>query len=695
VKDVPRPAEVRRGILAAVEAEVVACRACPRLVEWRQLAASAKVQRFAHETYWGRPVPGWGDHAARIVVVGLAPGAHGSNRTGRMFTGDRAGDFLCAALHRAGRASQAAARSRDDGLELEGVFITAVVRCCPPANRPAPDERDRCVPFLARELATLHDARVIVALGAFAWDGLLRALAALGQSAKPAPRFGHGAEAAIGPFRLIGSYHPSQQNTFTGRLTASMLDEVLRRALKMADFDGAADLADTRGERPSTTPSARAALSRAATSGRVAQLNVSPGGVPKRPVPSAWVGLLGLEGDGHHDRTEHGGPHRAVCLYSTEALARLRAEGHPVGPGSLGENLTVEGIELGGLRPGDRLAVGERVVLEIAGPCNPCATIRGSFTDRRIGRVSNLAHPGDSRLYARVLEPGPVREGDAVAVLPPVPGSVAPTHRVLDRLDAAERAYAVATWRAALAGGIDLRLLDDGDLAVAAAPSVPGANFNAAVGLRTLPHLIPDVLAHFRANGVVGWLDAAESPWTGAVPVRFGAVLAAEPARVREPARVPGLVIRTIAGPSRGTDGGPGTDLDPDVLRWEEVVVAGFGMDATTGEAWMRVAPSLARDRRLHLLVAEIDRVPVGGAGLFVYRGVGNLGPASVLPPFRGRGIHGALIAARARLAEQLGCTVLTTQVAFDGPSERNQLRMGFERAWRRGVYRYDPAGER
>jgi uracil-DNA glycosylase family 4 len=651
------------------------------------MAASSKVQRYADEIYWGRPVPGWGDPAARIVVVGLAPGAHGSNRTGRMFTGDRAGDSLHAALHRAGLASQPGSRSVEDGLALRDVFVTAVVRCCPPANRPAPDERDRCVPFLDRELGALGDTRVVVALGAFAWDGTLRALAALGHPAKPKPRFGHGAEASVGPYRLIGSYHPSQQNTFTGRLTAPMLDDVLRRAIELASSTGGAQ-------------ARRCRAAAAGAAGRVAQVNVSPGGVPKQPVPGAWVGPLGLAGDGHHDRTEHGGPHRAVCLYSTEALARLRAEGHPVRPGSLGENLTLEGVELDSLRPGDRLAAGDRLVLEISGPCNPCATIRGSFADHRIGRVSVLAHPRDSRLYARVVEPGNVREGDPVRVLPPLPGSLAPTHRLLDHLDAAERAYAVATWRAVLAAGIDLRLLDDGDMAVAATPSVPDAYFNMAVGLRTLPHLIPDVLAHFHASGVMGWLDVAEPPWTGAAPERFGSVLAAEPARVREPPRVPGLVIRSIARPvAAGHDPGPGQGRgmgsDPDVLRWEAVVVAGFEMDAITGGAWMRTAPLLALDRRLHLLVAEIDGAPVGGAGLFVHRGVGNIGPASVLPAFRGRGIHAALIAARARLAERLGCTVLATQAAFDGPSERNQLRVGFGRVWRRGVYRYAPAGER
>jgi uracil-DNA glycosylase family 4 len=229
VRQVPEPAA---GGLAAIAEDVIACRACPRLVEWREQAAARPPRRFAGQVYWARPVPGWGDPGARMVLVGLAPAAHGANRTGRMFTGDRAGDFLYGALHRAGLASQPVSRSRDDDLRLQDVYITAVVRCCPPANRPTPGERDRCLPFLARELAALPEARVLVALGAFAWDGVLRALATLGHQVRPRPRFGHGAEAAVGPYRLVGTYHPSQQNTYTGRLTAPMLDEILRRAME-------------------------------------------------------------------------------------------------------------------------------------------------------------------------------------------------------------------------------------------------------------------------------------------------------------------------------------------------------------------------------------------------------------------------------------------------------------------------------
>ncbi len=221
-----------RGDLARVEREVVACRACPRLVEWRERAAREKVARFAGETYWGRPVPGFGDPQARIVVVGLAPAAHGGNRTGRIFTGDRSGDFLFAAMYRAGLANQPTSEARDDGLVLSGAYVSAVNRCAPPGNAPMPQERDRCLPFLARELDALPELRVVVALGSYAWDGALRAFASLGYSAKPKPRFGHGVDAEVGPLVLVGCFHPSQQNTFTGKLTPVMIDDVLRLAVE-------------------------------------------------------------------------------------------------------------------------------------------------------------------------------------------------------------------------------------------------------------------------------------------------------------------------------------------------------------------------------------------------------------------------------------------------------------------------------
>jgi uracil-DNA glycosylase family 4 len=215
---------------------VIRCRACPRLVAWREEVARTRRRAYRDDAYWGRPVPGFGDPAARIVLVGLAPGAHGANRTGRMFTGDGTGDFLFAALHRAGLASAARAVSADDGLRLPGAFLSNACRCVPPGNRPAPDELLRCAPFLDRELAALAAARVLVALGAVAWDALLGHLARRGAAVpRPRPRFAHGAELALpGAPALLGCYHPSRQNTNTGRLTAEMMDAVLARAGEIA-----------------------------------------------------------------------------------------------------------------------------------------------------------------------------------------------------------------------------------------------------------------------------------------------------------------------------------------------------------------------------------------------------------------------------------------------------------------------------
>lgn len=220
--------------LERISDDVVACRACPRLVEWREKVAREKVARFADQEYWGLPVPGFGDPAARLLILGLAPAAHGGNRTGRIFTGDRSGDFLFAALHRTGFANKPVSVVRDDGLRIDGAYLTAVNRCAPPANKPTPEERDRCLPYLEREIRVLTRLKVVVALGAFAWDGALRALGGLGHVVKPRPRFGHLAEVHIGPFVLVGCFHPSQQNTFTGKLTEAMLDEVFERARELA-----------------------------------------------------------------------------------------------------------------------------------------------------------------------------------------------------------------------------------------------------------------------------------------------------------------------------------------------------------------------------------------------------------------------------------------------------------------------------
>jgi uracil-DNA glycosylase family 4 len=206
-------------------------------VRWREQAPLERPRRFAADEYWARPVPGFGDPATRVLVVGLAPAAHGGNRTGRVFTGDRSGDWLFASMHRTGFANQPTSTDRADGLRLLGAYVGAAVRCAPPGNRPTPEERDTCLPFLVRELELLEQVKVLVCLGAFAWDAALRVLRALGEPIpKPRPRFGHGAEVEVGRYVLLGCYHPSQQNTFTGVLTEEMTDGIFLRARSLTNL---------------------------------------------------------------------------------------------------------------------------------------------------------------------------------------------------------------------------------------------------------------------------------------------------------------------------------------------------------------------------------------------------------------------------------------------------------------------------
>ena len=216
--------------LAALERRVIECRRCPRLVEWRERVARERRAAYAAEDYWGRPVPGFGDPEARVYVLGLAPAAHGGNRTGRVFTGDRSGDWLFASMHRTGFASQPTSDHVGDGLRLHGAFVGAAVRCAPPANRPLPEERDNCLRYAAEELRLLPRLRVVLCLGQFAWDAAARLL-----GVRPKPRFGHAAEHAVpgGPI-MLASFHPSQQNTFTGKLTQEMMDAVFARARELS-----------------------------------------------------------------------------------------------------------------------------------------------------------------------------------------------------------------------------------------------------------------------------------------------------------------------------------------------------------------------------------------------------------------------------------------------------------------------------
>ena len=229
---------MRSDRLAQLTSDITECRRCARLVRCCANAAKAPPKRFVDEDYWARPVPGFGDRAARLLVVGLAPAAHGANRTGRVFTGDRSGDWLFGALHRAGYASQAASTSVRDGMRLTGAYVTCIVRCAPPGNKPTPRERDRCLDHFVAELALLEHVTAIIALGGFAWDGVLRAASRMGHAIpKPRPTFGHGAKVTLGPYTVLGSYHVSQQNTFTGRLTKPMLDAVFASAVLAPDHE--------------------------------------------------------------------------------------------------------------------------------------------------------------------------------------------------------------------------------------------------------------------------------------------------------------------------------------------------------------------------------------------------------------------------------------------------------------------------
>lgn len=273
--------------LAALQDGLIRCRSCPRLVAWREKVAREKRAAFRDDDYWGRPVPGFGDPEAGVLVVGLAPAAHGANRTGRMFTGDRAGDWLYRAMHRAGFANQALSRDRNDGLELSGAYVTAGVRCAPPKNRPTTAERDRCAPYLQRELDLLWNGlHTVVVLGGFAFGVVLAALRERGLAVpRPRPRFGHGVEVELGRLSILASYHPSQQNTFTGRLTEPMFDAVWRRAAERragrADRKGPGRVVEGRAEQAVEGRAERAVEGRAGRAAEAASSGVrGPRGGP-------------------------------------------------------------------------------------------------------------------------------------------------------------------------------------------------------------------------------------------------------------------------------------------------------------------------------------------------------------------------------------------------------------------------------
>ncbi|MDQ3553623.1 MAG: GNAT family N-acetyltransferase [Chloroflexota bacterium] len=419
--------------------------------------------------------------------------------------------------------------------------------------------------------------------------------------------------------------------------------------------------------------------------GVVVQVNVSAGGVPKLPVETAWVDELGLQGDRHDEPTVHGGPYRAVCLYGMEAIARVRAEGHPIQPGGVGENLTTSGIEWSEQAPGTRVEVGQRLVLELTTPTAPCRTIRGNFSDGRFGRISIVTHASDSRMYARVVVPGSVGAGDPITLRPPAPGSLATRAGLLDRLDAVEGRSNLRLWRAAEAGGQRSAIVDDGELSICAAPDLPGPVFNRAGGLRLLPNLLDRVLEHFRRHEVSGWLPMHQRPWQSARPESQLAIMAAplessESIETREAAaedlRPTGVEIRR---------------LHPDEWRAWAGVVSADGVAAIPADTTRSLAPHLLATRNVHVLVAQAGDQVIGTGTLHLHGKVGLLRAGVVLPDWRGRGVQRALIAARMRLAAELGCDHVTSQAPPDSISERNLTRAGMERLLIRDVYRFDP----
>jgi MOSC domain-containing protein YiiM/GNAT superfamily N-acetyltransferase len=412
--------------------------------------------------------------------------------------------------------------------------------------------------------------------------------------------------------------------------------------------------------------------------GRVLQVNVSPGGVPKLPVDRAWVGEFGVEGDRQRHDTVHGGPHRAVALLGIEAIERVQADGHPIYAGSVGENLTTAGVELAGLPVGTRLAIGERLVLELSGPANPCDLIGGSFRAGKSGRISILTHPADSRMYARTLVEGEVRTGDVIRVLPPAADSAAARHLTLERIESVVLVAEVARWQAAAAAGFDVRVVDDGDMAMAASPELPSSAFNRARGHRMLPNLTDRMLDFYRQHGTVGRIVAARPPWPDAVAESRSIVYAAEPSRVAGAALPDSLTLREI-GPDEAD-------------RWAAALVEGSSIGGREREAWLASTRRLTGAGGWHHVAVESGREIVAVSSLFTRRRVGLLAMAAVVPERRGHGIQRVMIAGRAAIAAERGCQLVTASAVTGGVSAANLEAMGFDRLAEEALYRFDPA---
>jgi MOSC domain-containing protein YiiM/GNAT superfamily N-acetyltransferase len=410
--------------------------------------------------------------------------------------------------------------------------------------------------------------------------------------------------------------------------------------------------------------------------GRLLRVNVSAGGVPKRPIESARVTTLGVEGDRQANVTGHGGPHRAVSLLGIEAIRRVASEGHPIAPGTTGENLTTEGFDLSTLAIGTRLAIGDEVVVELSGPANPCRTIRHSFEGERYGRLGSATHPRDSRMYGRVVREGAIRPGDPIVVSPPV-DDVAEQLAIARRIERAERASTLAMWRAAAAAGHRVDIIDDGELAIAAAPDLPGPPFNLGLGFAEMPHLLRRARDHFAANRVTGWAWTDAAPWPRAEPDATAIYAAAAIGDVTAGDAPEGLVVRRLAREEVGS--------------WGAIVEAAGGMEGAIARAFADLEAPLANEAHHHRFVAELDGRPVGVGSLHSHHRVGWLRAGVVLPDARGRGIQRALIRERAAHALRLGCDIIGASANAGGVSARNLERVGARIVAVRGRYRIEP----
>lgn len=418
--------------------------------------------------------------------------------------------------------------------------------------------------------------------------------------------------------------------------------------------------------------------------GRVVAVNISPGGVPKLPVERAWVNRLGLEGDAHRENTVHGGPHRAVCLFGIEVIERLQSEGHPVEPGSVGENLTTSGIEWSLLPVGTRARIGSELELELASSTTPCKTQTHNFSDGKFNRINIDLNPSDSRMYARVLREGEVKPGDSITILPPAADSRAVEQQMLNRLDRAEMKSSVAAWRAADDAGYKVDIMVDGDLAASASTDLPGPAFNHAFGAIELPNLLSVLTDFYDKRRTTGWLSAEAPPWPRAVSSLDLDVFAAHPSAVAAEPLPDGVTVRQVK---------PGEGAAFHAVRSGNATAGGVA--AGGPNPWPAVYDRLVLTHSRLLFMAELDGQPVGNASLHVSNMTGWLRGALVSPEARGRGIQRALISARIRAVQEHGCDLVGSSAEPGSVSARNLERMGLRRIGGRSQYEYRPDGLR